>query len=92
MRGLLILLANDCELDDVWSSATYLERCVPRAPDVLPVSCPVSRVADALREPYDVTPFPVPVPSERPFVLPVDVSREGLRVFFRGAEPDCVAV
>jgi hypothetical protein len=29
--GRLIRLAKDCELLDIWSSATNLARCVPRA-------------------------------------------------------------
>lgn len=34
LRGFAIRLANDCELLDMWSSATYLLLCVVRAEEV----------------------------------------------------------
>ena len=89
LRGRLILLANDCELAEAWSSATYLGRWVPRAPDDLPGSCPPSRAA--LAEPCDVAPPAAPC-AFPPVVLLDAVSRDDLRVCFRVAELGCEAV
>lgn len=84
LRGLLILLANDCELADAWSSGTNFCRCVARPPDALPASCAVSLVDGDRKAPYDVA--PVPAVGGRPMVVLDPVSRAGRRFVdvFRG--------
>jgi hypothetical protein len=84
LRGLLILLANDCVLADAWSSGTNLGRWVARPPDALPASCAVSLVDGDRKAPYDVAPFPAV--GGRPMVLLDPVSRAGRRFVdvFRG--------
>jgi hypothetical protein len=90
VRGLDILLANDCESLETWSpAAATLGRCVVRAPGALPVSRPVSRVAVVLVVPCEVA--PLPTPGDRPFTLLEAVSRvdDALGTDFREAEADC---
>lgn len=90
VRGLEILLANDCELPETWSPTANFGRCVDRAPEALPVSRPVSRVAVALVVLYEVA--PLPTPGDLPFTLLEAVSRvDVLGRVFRAAEADCDA-
>jgi hypothetical protein len=91
VRGLDILLANDCESLEAWSpAAATLGRWVVRAPEALPVSRPVSRVAVVLVVPFEVA--PLPTPGDRPFTLFEAVSRvDVLGRDFREAEGDCDA-
>lgn len=90
VRGLDILLANDCELLETWSPAAAFGRGVVRAPEVLPVSRPVSRVAVVLVVPCDVA--PLPTPGDLPFTLLEAVSRvDVLGAVLRAAEGGCDA-
>lgn len=52
LLGLLIRLANDCELLERWSSGTDFCRWVARGPDVLLASAAGSRVVLVLKAEY----------------------------------------
>jgi hypothetical protein len=85
VRGLDILLANDCELPDAWSSVGNFDRCELRVPEPLavprPVSLSLSRVAVVRGVPCEV------VPGDLPLTLLDAVSRaEALGTDFRPPE------
>lgn len=85
VRGLEILLANDCELPESGSSMVGLDRCPLRVPELFRVSRPVSRVIDVLGEPCEAA--APPTLGDFPLTLVCAVSRvELLVVLLRGLE------
>lgn len=90
VRGLDILLANDSESVARCSPATNFGRCAPRAPAPFPTSCPVSRVAVLLHEPYEAE--PLPLPEDLPLALLEAASRaDVLGAGFRRVDGGCDA-
>ena len=93
VRGLDILLANDCELAGDWSSAASFGRWVVlRAPELLLVSRPVSRsrAAVVLGAPWDVAPLPA-LGGLDLTVLEAVSRADALGVGFRVVGADCDA-
>lgn len=87
--GLLIRLANDCELLDSWSSGTDFCRCVAREPGIRVASAAASRAVLVLSAEYcDLFAGP-PAVCDAPG--PTDASLDGVYrgIAFRTIEPFC---